>query len=171
MNQPTKVILLVLGGITGLFYLLCVIPSCFMGMLNPSSVIESFERAEQDRIAREAREAEEEKERAIEEEKKEAERKIADAEWEKRRAAERAEEERLNRPGLTMHNFNRIKTGMKLKEVQAILGPGGKLTTSMKVGWSEAEVYDWERHYGSKYILVSITFDDGEVTSKFQSGL
>ena len=70
--------------------------------------------------------------------------------------------------GLTMDNYEKIKSGMSYDEVTEILGSKGAETRSSSVGDSEYKSYKWE---GEKYLRVYVNFKDDKMTSKSQTGL
>ncbi|HEX8734251.1 MAG TPA: DUF3862 domain-containing protein [Pyrinomonadaceae bacterium] len=74
-----------------------------------------------------------------------------------------------SKPGLTLENFNRIKTGMSYKEVVEILGSEGE--SIMSVGGSQGDIasYKWERKSPSQ--SVTIIFTDGKMSTKMQMRL
>ena len=67
---------------------------------------------------------------------------------------------------ITSDNYSRIANGMTKSEVQEILGPGESAAESTYMDYS-SEVVTWKS--GMK--VISISFSNGEVIAKAQSGL
>ena len=67
---------------------------------------------------------------------------------------------------ITMDEYNKIKTGMSYSKVVDIIGGEGKLSAD---GYS-TEIYTWKGR-GSVGANALITFQNGKVVSKAQSGL
>lgn len=71
---------------------------------------------------------------------------------------------------VTQDNYDQVKTGMTLAEVQAILGSGALQTSGSAalgdIGGS-AKVYKWE----SEGKVITITFANDKVKLKTQTGL
>ncbi len=72
--------------------------------------------------------------------------------------------EQINR-----ENFDKIKNGMSLFEVEVLIAGDEQKVTSVEKGGILKETYRWELEDGSKYIEVS--FDDEKVVGKNQKGL
>ena len=72
----------------------------------------------------------------------------------------------LNGSKITYDEYKQIKDGMSYKEVCKIIGGEGELLSS----YGDAEVYKWEG-VGSLGANAIVTFYDGEVMTKAQSGL
>ncbi|QEK11697.1 hypothetical protein FQB35_04585 [Crassaminicella thermophila] len=74
-----------------------------------------------------------------------------------------------NTTKVTLENFNKIETGMTLKEVTAILGEGVQdaKTESKSIGLV-VESYIWKNKDGSNIIIM---FKNGKVDTKAQSFL
>ncbi|MDH3494831.1 MAG: DUF3862 domain-containing protein [Acidobacteriota bacterium] len=70
--------------------------------------------------------------------------------------------------GLTMENYEKIKSGMSYDDVAELLGSKGSETSSRSSGKSEYKSYKWE---GDNYVRVYVNFKDDEMTSKSQTGL
>jgi len=70
---------------------------------------------------------------------------------------------------VTLENFNRLETGMTIDEVIEIIGDYDELTSDSEVLDSTIEVYT----FTGDSILSSamLTFTDGELTNKVQTGL
>jgi len=71
--------------------------------------------------------------------------------------------------GVTLEQFNRVQSGMTLKEVQGIFGSEGTEISTIDIGMGEHNVLvtrQWEgRTLGSS---AGIVFQGGKVTSKIQ---
>jgi hypothetical protein len=63
-------------------------------------------------------------------------------------------------------NYNKINNGMSKSAVESILGPGESNAASSYGGYS-AEVITWQ----SGMNIISITFSNGKVSGKAQTGL
>lgn len=71
--------------------------------------------------------------------------------------------------GVTMDQFNQIKEGMTLSEVQDIFGSEGTKTSSAASGDNSIEIYIWTGDDpGSS---ASISFTNGKVSATAQAGL
>lgn len=70
--------------------------------------------------------------------------------------------------GLSMDNYEKLKSGMSYDEVTDILGSDGSETRSSSVGKSEYKSYKWE---GDNYVRIFVNFKDDKMTSKSQTGL
>lgn len=70
---------------------------------------------------------------------------------------------------MTLKKFNKIKTGMTYKEVVAITGEEGTLSTESAYGSQSMKVYYWYASNGISNATVS--FMNGKVTAKSQIGL
>lgn len=70
--------------------------------------------------------------------------------------------------GLTLEKYNKIKTGMTLKEVQDILGSAGEETSSSEIGKYKSVVYKWS---GDNYSFIIATFSNDKLSYKSQGGL
>jgi len=70
--------------------------------------------------------------------------------------------------GLTMGNYEKIKTGMAYDEVAKLLGSKGEETSSRSSGDTEYKSMKWE---GEKFVRVYVNFKDDKVTSKSQTNL
>lgn len=70
--------------------------------------------------------------------------------------------------GLTMDNYEKIKSGMSYDDVADLLGSKGNETSSSTIGKSESKSYKWE---GEKYVRIYVNFRDDKMTSKSQTGL
>lgn len=72
--------------------------------------------------------------------------------------------------GLTQANFERIRDGMTVEEVAAILGSPGEKVTETSAGGSTFTNYKWQAGILSGKIVVG-SFDNGKLMSKTQTGL
>lgn len=70
---------------------------------------------------------------------------------------------------MTLEKFNKIKTGMTYKEVVAIAGEEGTLSTESSYGNQTMKIYYWYSSNGISNATVS--FMNGKVTAKSQIGL
>jgi hypothetical protein len=71
--------------------------------------------------------------------------------------------------GVTLANFNRVKTGMTYAEVSEIFGGPGDLSMETEIVGTKMEIYSWRAAVG--FGNVTISFTDGRVASKAQLGL
>ena len=69
--------------------------------------------------------------------------------------------------GLTIARYNALYTGMRLSEVQAILGSPGVRQSSFANGSISIETYRWDSAGAS----VVVQFDRGLLVTKAQQGL
>ncbi len=69
---------------------------------------------------------------------------------------------------LSMDKFDKIELDMSYDQVKDIMGSEGNETRSTKSGSYESNSYEWK---GEKYARISVTFQNGKLTSKSQSGL
>jgi hypothetical protein len=69
---------------------------------------------------------------------------------------------------VTQGQYRRIFSGMPYSEVVSILGRQGNQTSSMSTGFGTYESYEWSNEEGG---TMSVTFDNGVVSSKFQFNL
>jgi len=69
---------------------------------------------------------------------------------------------------ISLTEFQQIKKGMKLDQVQQIIGSSGRLIADSKVGNITGQVYSWKNSVGSNAI---IEFKNGVVVAKAQAGL
>lgn len=69
---------------------------------------------------------------------------------------------------LSKANYEKIKTGMKLDEVQQILGGPGDAISNTGSGAFSSSVYKWS---GSNYSFIVVGFMNGKVITKSQNGL
>lgn len=74
-----------------------------------------------------------------------------------------------NTTQLSLENFNRIKNGMSLLDVEILIAGKSRKVTSKTENNKKKETYRWETKDGSKYIEVS--FEDEKVVGKNQKGL
>jgi len=70
--------------------------------------------------------------------------------------------------GLTMANYEKIKSDMSHEEVSDILGSKGSETRSSTTGKSEYKSFKWE---GDNYVRIYVNFKDDKMTSKSQTGI
>lgn len=68
----------------------------------------------------------------------------------------------------TKQQFNKIKPGMTYNKVTNILGSDGKAITKNQTDLYQTSVYLWGARDGTN---MTITFQNGEVTSKTQNDL
>jgi len=68
---------------------------------------------------------------------------------------------------ISQAKFNEIKTGMSYDEAKKVLGEG-ELTSESKLLNTTLTSYTWK---GPKYSSIRISFKNGELTNKYQSGL
>lgn len=68
---------------------------------------------------------------------------------------------------LTLEKYNQLKDGMKYEEVTAILGEGDEISKTDILGTSVA-TYQWK---GEDFAYITISIQNGKVTSKSQFGL
>jgi hypothetical protein len=73
--------------------------------------------------------------------------------------------------GLTIELFNKVETGMSLKDVKKLLIIEPKLTTKSNIGGEIYEVYEWTENDNNNIKTIIINFDNGKVTTKSQFGL
>jgi hypothetical protein len=73
-------------------------------------------------------------------------------------------------PGLTAENFARIRTGMSVAEVSAIMGDPGKLVSETEAGGTTMTLYQWTGGVLSGRAVIG-TFNNGRLDSKTQTGL
>jgi hypothetical protein len=71
------------------------------------------------------------------------------------------------KPGLTLRNYQRLRTGMTFNEVTAILGGGADLKASSTAGDSSSELYQWT----DEGIVVTIMFSDDKLSTMSEVGL
>ena len=109
------------------------------------------------RVAEEKRKAEAEAARKAEEQAKERARKAEEG------ANERARQQAIEdaKPKPTRANYNRIRQGMTIDEVQAILGPGKESASAPGV-----LIATWQSDELLNTTIISITFQDGRVQAK-----
>lgn len=70
---------------------------------------------------------------------------------------------------ITMEQYNAVATGMTYEEVVGVLGGEGALLSDTEVSGMTAQIYMWEgTSLGSN---ANITFSDGKVIAKAQTGL
>ena len=72
----------------------------------------------------------------------------------------------IDRSGITFNNFNAIQEGMTLDEVAALLGGSGVVSSAS----GSFEMRTWQRSTTSSVHIIAISFQDGRVTSKSQTG-
>lgn len=72
-------------------------------------------------------------------------------------------------PKATKAKYKKVKNGMTVKQVEKIFGGEGSLTSDTNIAGYSSQIYTW---YGDSLgSNCTITFSDGEVTSKSQIGL
>lgn len=69
---------------------------------------------------------------------------------------------------LSKANYEKIKTGMKLEDVQQVLGGPGDAISNTGSGAFSSSVYKWS---GSNYTFIVVGFMNGKVITKSQNGL
>lgn len=67
---------------------------------------------------------------------------------------------------LSMDKYNQIKNGQEYDKVKEIIGSDGMLISSSRTSTSELKTYTWR---GDKYSTITVSFRNGEVSSKRQS--
>lgn len=70
---------------------------------------------------------------------------------------------------ITLDQFNAIETGMTYDEVVSVLGGEGSLLSESDIAGSNAQIYMWSGT--SLGANANVTFSDGKVIAKAQSGL
>lgn len=73
--------------------------------------------------------------------------------------------------GVTMANFQKLKTGMKYEEVVKILGKDGELMSENDIGGTKTEMYQWDGDGGGFGANMNAMFQNGKLVSKSQFGL
>ena len=73
--------------------------------------------------------------------------------------------------GVTMANFNRIKTGMKYDEVVKILGKEGEVLSESDVAGYKTIMYKWDGDEGGFGANMNAMFQNGKLNTKSQFGL
>lgn len=71
-------------------------------------------------------------------------------------------------PGVTLANFERIRTGLTYRQVVAAFGSEGTLKGSRWIGKAELKEYEWRNNRGG---FATIDFRKGRVCRKYQRGL
>lgn len=71
--------------------------------------------------------------------------------------------------GVTLANFERVKTGMTYAQVSEIFGAPGDLSMETDIVGTKMEIYSWRAATG--FGNATISFRDGRVASKAQFGL
>jgi hypothetical protein len=71
-------------------------------------------------------------------------------------------------PGVTARNFARVRMGMTLEEVEAVLGPGGQEMSRASVGGQTSVIMAWK---GRGVSNCTVSFSNGRVVAKAQLGL
>lgn len=71
--------------------------------------------------------------------------------------------------GVTRANYDRLKTGMTLAEVSAILGGPAEQVTETEAGGTTMSIHTWTEGMLSGKALI-LTFTDGKLDSKTQTG-
>lgn len=69
---------------------------------------------------------------------------------------------------ISYNSFQKVKTGMSLDDVKAILGDNPALTSSSEIAGVKAEIYSWT---GSGFSSITVTFTNGKVSGRGQAGL
>ena len=72
------------------------------------------------------------------------------------------------RPTISYESFFEVQMGMTVDEVKKILGDNGELFTSTDFLNVKTEIYSWT---GSGFSMILVTFSNGTVIEKTQSGL
>lgn len=73
-----------------------------------------------------------------------------------------------SKAGLTLEKYNKLKTGMTLKEVRDILGSDGEEMSSSEIGKYKTVSIKWE---GGDYKYIYGVFQNDKLTSKTQANL
>jgi hypothetical protein len=68
---------------------------------------------------------------------------------------------------VTLANYNRLKEGMSLSDVEEYLGRGTQATSS-GIGEYTGELYEWRGPHGA---AVTVAFSGGKLSAKSQTGL
>lgn len=74
-----------------------------------------------------------------------------------------------NSPVCSLKEFNSIKNGMTLSQVQSIIGSKGTITSEYRDGDFSASSYEFKGN--TEFSFVYISFLNGKVDSKMQAGL
>lgn len=69
---------------------------------------------------------------------------------------------------LTLAQYNRLKNGMSLKEVQDVIGSEGKEVSSSEIGKYKNVTQKWD---GENYSYIICTFQNDKLLFKSQGGL
>jgi hypothetical protein len=70
---------------------------------------------------------------------------------------------------LTKTNFEKIRVGMTLGEVEKLLGDEGMLVSTMDVNGRKTQIYKWSNDNFTSYI--DVTIENGKVAEKKGKGL
>jgi Domain of Unknown Function with PDB structure (DUF3862) len=73
--------------------------------------------------------------------------------------------------GVTMANFDQLKTGMNYEQVVTILGKSGKEMSSSEIGGIKTVMYTWEGDNGGFGANMNAMFQNNKLISKAQFGL
>ena len=74
----------------------------------------------------------------------------------------------INTPGATIAKFDAITTGMSYPDVTTLMGSSGEELSRSDLGGFVTIVFSWKNADGSS---ISVTFENGAVFTKTQSGL
>lgn len=81
--------------------------------------------------------------------------------------------EKVNKPGISIEEFNAIKAGMSYKQVVEIIGSEGELLSESDIGMGVeyvTKIYSWDSE--TNYLAnATFTFQGGKLVSKSQIGL
>jgi hypothetical protein len=77
----------------------------------------------------------------------------------------------IAQPTLTMEKYNRITNGMKLHEVEEILGSKGKQLSGPINNNNAKIIYTWQEGEATTTRIIRITFVNEKVQEKSQSGV
>ncbi len=70
--------------------------------------------------------------------------------------------------GVTIENFNKLKTGMRYEDVVKILGSEGTVVSENEIGGYKTTMYQWKGGYVAN---MNCMFQNGKLMSKAQFGL
>lgn len=76
--------------------------------------------------------------------------------------------EPVKKSGVTMENFNKIKTGMRYADVVEILGQEGEVISESEVAGINTIMYQWS---GGMLSNMNAMFQNGKLVNKAQFGL
>jgi hypothetical protein len=79
-----------------------------------------------------------------------------------------SEPQKEDSPGITLDNFYKIKTGMTIQQVTALLGSQGKLVDTFNGSTIQSSTYEWST---GNFAKITVDFQRGVVASMYQIGL